>query len=137
MPGDAPLILLVDDDDDFLDINRHILEPNGYRVTCANDPQTAWQRLTDETPALVITDLMMSSLDSGFSFARQIKQDPRFRNLPVIIATAVSSQAGLDFTPRTPDDLAAMNADAYFSKPVNPKQLLESVAKLIARSAAP
>lgn len=129
----APLILLVDDDTDFLEINRQILEPNGYRVACCADPQAAWQRLADEKPALIITDLMMSNLDSGFSLSKQIKSDPRFADIPIIIATAVTSQVGLDFRPRTPEDLAAMCVDAYFDKPIPPKKLLAKVAELLAR----
>jgi len=52
---------------------------------------------------------------------------------PVIIATAVTSQVGLDFRPRTPADLAAMHVDAYFDKPIPPKQLLEKIGALLAR----
>ena len=132
MADAAPLVLLVDDDIDFLEINRHILEPKGYRIACASDPKQAWDRMIQEKPALVITDLMMNDLDSGFSFSRQIRQDPRFADVPIIIATAVTSQVGLDFRPRTPEDLAAMCVDAYFDKPIPPKALLEKVAELLA-----
>ena len=133
MPEPAPLILLVDDDLDFLEINRHILEPKGYRVVCNTDPQSAWKRLETEKPDLIITDLMMANLDSGFSLARQVKQDPRLANVPIIMATAITSQAGLDFRPRTPEDLAAMSIDAYFDKPIPPQKLLDKVAELLSR----
>jgi CheY-like chemotaxis protein len=134
MTTPAPLILLVDDDEDFLDINRQILESQGHRVVCCNNPRDAWERMGQEKPALVITDLMMQNLDSGFSLSRQIKEDPRFADVPIIIATAVSSQIGLDFRPRTPQDLAAMNVDAYFDKPIPPQALLAKVKELIDRS---
>lgn len=133
MRNPAPLILLIDDDVDFLEINRHILEPKGYRVVCAADPKQAWERMIQEKPDLVITDLMMNNLDSGFSFSRQIKADPCFAAVPVIIATAVTSQVGLDFRPRTSEDLAAMGVEAYFDKPIPPKALLEKIAELLAR----
>jgi CheY-like chemotaxis protein len=137
MSNVGPLVLLVDDDVDFLEINRQILEPNGYRVVCAADPKQAWQRMTEEKPALVITDLMMEDLDAGFSFSSRIKADPRFADVPIIIATAVTSQAGLDFRPRTPADLAAMSVDAYFDKPIPPKALLEKAAELLKISCKP
>jgi CheY-like chemotaxis protein len=127
----APLILLVDDDADFLEINRHILEARGYRVVCAEDPDAALAALQRARPRLIVTDLMMKSLDSGFSFARQVKDDPRYADLPVIIVTAASSACGFDFKPRTPDDLAAMRVDAYFDKPVPPAAFLQKVAELI------
>jgi CheY-like chemotaxis protein len=130
----APLILLVDDDSDFIDINRHILEAAGYRVTACYDPKQALERLAAEKPALVISDLMMSSLDSGFSLSREIKQDQRFAGIPIIIATAVTSTIGLDFRPKSPADLAAMHVDAYFDKPIPPKALLAKVAELLKRT---
>lgn len=129
----TPLILLVDDDADFLEINRHILEPAGYRVVCQTDPKQAWEHIVREKPDLIISDLMMSSLDSGFSLARRVRQDPRFEHIPIIIATAVSSQMGADFRPRTPQDLITMNVDAYFDKPVPPRKLLDAVRELLSR----
>ena len=74
---------------------------------------------------------MMSALDSGFTFARALKADPRLAGLPVIIVSAVSSQKGFDFSPRTADDLAAMGADAFFDKPVAPEALLDKVKELL------
>jgi CheY-like chemotaxis protein len=137
MTTDKP-ILLVDDDADFLAITQMVLEKAGYRVRTADNPRAAWDWLTaaaeSERPALVITDLMMSHLDSGFSFARQIKDDPRFASVPIIIATAVSSTMGLSFRPRTDSELMAMRVDAYFDKPVSPKALVAKVAELLGLS---
>jgi CheY-like chemotaxis protein len=100
------LILIVDDDYDFLEINRLILERAGYRVVTAAEPSQALVRMQEEKPDLVITDLMMTSLDSGFFFARTIKEDPRYAGIPVIIATSVSSALGLNFQPRSDQDRA-------------------------------
>jgi CheY-like chemotaxis protein len=128
-----PLILIVDDDYDFLQINRHILEKAGYRVVTAAGPELALARMAEEAPQLVITDLMMTSVDSGFSFSRSVKEDPRFAGVPVIISTSVSSALGLDFRPRSTEDLSAMNVDAYFDKPLDPAALLAKVAELLGR----
>ncbi len=135
MADSAPLILLVDDDVDFLEINRLILEPQGYRVLGCSNPDEAWRQMEREKPSLVITDLMMNNLDAGFSFSRRIKDDPRFHDVPVVIATAVSSEQGFDFRPRTPEELAAMCVDAYFDKPIRPPVLLAKVAELLRRPA--
>jgi CheY-like chemotaxis protein len=128
------LILLVDDDPDFLEINRHILEAQGYRVACAAEPEEALRKMETEKPDLVVSDLMMSQLDSGFSLAQRIKRDPRFGAPPVILVTAVSSQHCLDFRPRTAEDLAAMHADAYFDKPVAAPALVAKVEELLERA---
>lgn len=134
--ANAPLILLVDDDPDFLQVYQAILEPKGYRVATACDAKEAWKQLEAEKPDLVITDLMMDNLDSGFSLASKIKGDNRFKDLPIIIATAITSQTGLSFKPKTPEELAAMSADAFFDKPVPAAQLLAKVAELLAPTKA-
>jgi CheY-like chemotaxis protein len=126
----APSILLVDDDRDFLEMNRGVLEARGYRVRCAADPRAALAAAEAERPDLVVTDLMMDRLDAGFSLARTLKE--RFAGLPVILVTAVSMQRGFDFRPRGGIDLAAMHADAYFDKPVDPAALTARVEELLA-----
>lgn len=124
-------LLLVDDDPDFLKMYKQILEAKGLRVFCCSDPKEALEWMEKEKPNLVITDLMMKTLDSGFSFSRKIKEDPRFSNIPVLIVTAVGSTRGFDFNPRTPGELEAMYADAYFEKPVSPEVFLEKIEELL------
>ena len=79
----------------------------------------------------MITDLMMKSLDSGFSLARKIKSDPGFTDLPVIIVTAVASQRGFDFNPQNREEQEVMGCDAYFDKPVTPDLLIAKVKELL------
>jgi CheY-like chemotaxis protein len=126
------LIVLVDDDRDFLEINRGLLEARGYRVACFQDPEEALYSLKRERPDLVVTDLMMKNLDSGFSLARAIKSERELAGIPVILVTAAASQRGFDFNPRTREELAAMNAEAFFDKPVAPEALLAKVEELLA-----
>ena len=133
---EAALILIVDDDYDFLEINRMILERAGYRVVTAAEPKQALVRMEEEKPDLVITDLMMTTLDSGFLFARTIKEHPRYADVPVIIATSVSSALGLDFRPRTEEDRAQMHVDAYFDKPLDHHQLIATIGELLKPRAA-
>jgi CheY-like chemotaxis protein len=130
--------MIVDDDYDFLEINRMILEKAGYRVVTAAEPRQALAKMEGERPDLVITDLMMTSIDSGFSFSRTVKEEPRYADIPVIIATSVSSALGLDFRPRSAEDMASMHVDAYFDKPLDPVRLLATIGELLAaRGASP
>jgi CheY-like chemotaxis protein len=131
MKSNPYVIMLVDDDADFLEVNRCILESNGYTVICCLDPQEALDRIAQEKPHLVVSDLMMGSLDSGFSLSRKIKADPRFCTIPVIIITAVSSQLGFDFHPRSPQELKEMGADGFLSKPVEPQEFLAKIEELL------
>jgi two-component system chemotaxis sensor kinase CheA len=129
------MIYLVDDDKDFLEMERTILTHGGYRTRCFSGSREALDALGEavgtERPALVVTDLMMKSLDAGFTFARALKADPRFADIPMIIVSAVASQKGFDFRPRTAEDLAAMNAEAFFDKPVSPTAFLARVKELV------
>ena len=131
MITDAPLIVVVDDDFDVLEWCRLILEAVGFRVACFQNSDAAYAAMKKEIPALVITDLMMANLDSGFDFARSVKESPEFSHLPVIIMTAASSRHGFDFEPKSAADLSAMHVDAYFSKPADPQALVAKVRALI------
>jgi CheY-like chemotaxis protein len=130
--SDTPLIFLVDDDGDFLELERRILMGGGYTTVCFSDPLEALSAVTGTgRPDLVVTDLMMMTMDSGFTLARALKSDPRCAGIPVIIISAVGSQKGYDFHPRTADDLSAMSADAFFDKPVAPDVLLAKLRELL------
>ncbi len=132
MSQDQALILIVDDDFDFLELNRFILEGAGYRVVTATNPAEALKRIDAEPPDLIITDLMMTSIDAGFAFAAQVKGDRRTADVPIIISTSVSSALGLDFSPDSDEDLGKMNVDAYFDKPIDAEALVSKVGELLA-----
>ena len=82
-------------------------------------------------PDLIITDLMMDSLDAGFAFSAALKDDPRTAEVPIIISTSVTSALGLDFRPRSAEDMQKMRVDAYFDKPIDGRALLAKVAELL------
>ena len=132
MPTESPLVMIVDDDLDFLELTTQVLEKGGYRTACFSDPRDAFDALAGERPDLILTDLMMESLNTGFSFSRQVKDDARFRDIPIVIITAASSQRGFDFRPTTDEDLAAMRVEAFLEKPVAPKPLLRKLEELLA-----
>lgn len=127
----AAKILVLDDDPDILEVNRIVLQNAGHEVSCFIEAEKALEAMGLKTPDLVITDLMMGGLDSGFSFVRRVRERPEFSRLPIIIITAVGSQRGFDFLPRNEADLAAMQVQAFFAKPVKPKELQAKVAELL------
>ena len=131
MLDEKRIIMLVDDDLDFLEMYKQVLEKRCYRVLCCSDTQEALERMGIERPDIVVTDLMMRTLDSGFSFSRKIKEDPRFAYIPVIIVTAVGSRRGFDFSPHTSEELEAMYADAYFDKPIVPRAFIAKIEELL------
>lgn len=131
MSDSAAKILVLDDDPDILEVNRIVLQNAGYEVACFIEPAKAFEHMLRTPPDLVITDLMMGALDSGFSFVQRIRERPEFARLPVIIITAVGSQRGFDFMPRSEADLEAMQVQAFLAKPVKPRELQAKVAELL------
>ena len=125
-------VLLVDDDDDFLAMGARALRAAGFSVHEAGDREEAFRCLDGLRPDVIVSDLMMGSLDDGFALARDIKHDARFTSVPVLIITSASHTRGFDFRPRSGADLNAMHADAFLEKPVVPSCLVEAVAKLAA-----
>ena len=132
---DAPTkahIWIIDDDSDHREITKHILQSAGFAVTCSHDPDAALAAMSGAVPDLVITDLMMGSLDAGFVLARRMRENARLAHVPLIVLTAVGKYLGLDFKPRSSADLAAMHVDAFMEKPARPEALLATVRRLLA-----
>jgi DNA-binding NarL/FixJ family response regulator len=118
-------LLLVDDEPGLREAVQAYLEDSGFTVVTASNAQIAWQTLEDYSPDLVITDVMMPQVD-GYQFLKQLREDPRFRKLPVVFLTA----RGM-----TKDRIQGYNAgcDAYLSKPFDPDELVSIVKNLLKR----
>ncbi len=122
-------ILVVDDDPDFVEIQRMTLEAAGYEVISASSGREALRLLRDEHPDLMLLDVMMSTVTDGLDVSSQLRQDPLTRYLPIVMVTSIAD------TPYsgevTTED--ATHADAWLSKPVKPKRLLDTVSRLLAQ----
>lgn len=120
-------ILIVEDSEITLYKLKAILVRLGYAVTPFDKPQLAldWLRTSENPPDLVITDVMMPGMD-GYSFVRQIKANPRYAKVPVIMLT---SQTDLK------DKVAGLEAgaDDFLSKTVSPNELELRVKALLSR----
>jgi signal transduction histidine kinase/DNA-binding response OmpR family regulator len=85
--NDSPSILVVEDDPATRDILERTLRKNGYSVRVAANGREALESAQAHTPVLVLLDLMMPEMD-GFEFLRQFRQNPKWRQLPVVVVTA-------------------------------------------------
>ena len=82
-------ILAIDDNQDFLDLLKILLEDSGYRVLLADSAAKAMESMETEPPDAVILDLMMPQRN-GFEFLENLRWDTRFEKLPVIVLTAMT-----------------------------------------------
>jgi len=110
-------VLVVDDDPDFLEQERIMLEGMGFVVVTAERSDEALEVSDREVPDAFVLDLMMERPDSGARLSRQLRRDPRFQCSPIIILTSVADETGFEFSRNPKEVLRWMKADAWFDKP--------------------
>ena len=125
----AGKILVVDDDPDFVEYTRIVLESQGYQVQTAAMTELALKMMREDKPDVVLLDVMMSYVLDGLNVTRQMRDDPELRDVPVIMISAIVSREEAGIFPT--DEYLAV--DAFLTKPVDPADLLKQVAKLIQR----
>lgn len=125
MPGH---LLLVDDEPGLREAVQAYLEDSGFTVDAAANAQAGWEQLEQHLPDLIISDIMMPQVN-GYQFLEKLRQDPRFRELPVIFLTA----RGM-----TKDRIQGYHAgvDAYLPKPFDPDELVAIVENILERRGA-
>jgi DNA-binding response OmpR family regulator len=122
-------ILIIDDDIDFLQQIKFHLQNFGYKVSTADSQKEGEKFLETHKPDLLIVDLMMESEDSGFILAYKSKK--KYPDVPVIIATAVTTETGMVFGVNHPEEKNWIKADLYLEKNLRPDQLEREVKKLL------
>ncbi len=120
-------ILLVDDDADFVEATKLILESKSYDVTVANDGKEGLKKVQTEQPNLIILDVMMPEMD-GYEVCAKLKSDARFKHIPVLLLTAVGE--AISTTKYTKEMGMKIEADDYIPKPVELNELVERVENL-------
>ncbi len=123
-------ILLVDDDIDFVEATKTVLEKELYEVIIASEGNEALQKARDENPDLILLDIIMPVKD-GFTAAEQFKKDPELSQIPVIMLTSFSSRGQATSIPRGRG--FSLEADDYIEKPVTPDELLSKVKQYLKR----
>ena len=116
-------ILIVDDEVQLVEMVKMRLEAAGYPVITAYDGQEALEKAKKEKPDLIILDLMLPKMD-GYKVCGLLKNDNRYANIPIIMFTARAQE----------EDIAlgkSLGAEAYITKPFDPKLLLTKIKELI------
>jgi DNA-binding response OmpR family regulator len=125
----AKRILIIDDDVDFVDLNKAVLESNGFEVETAFSAREGMDKVQFDAPNLILLDLMLEKHDTGFSFAKTIKGDPRYKNIPILMISAVAGETGYDFSQES--DGYWMKTDDFVPKPVEPDVLVQKINALL------
>jgi two-component system alkaline phosphatase synthesis response regulator PhoP len=125
---DKPYILVVDDDPDLLEGISAVLESRPYRVATARDGLQCMKLIRKEKPDLLILDMMMPRMD-GFAVIRELRSDPEFAGLPVIVLTTVIEDAA--YRRYELETGMAMEVQGYLEKPTPPEVLINRVSAIV------
>ncbi|MDB4881420.1 MAG: Signal transduction response regulator [Gemmatimonadetes bacterium] len=117
------VILIADDNDDQRALYVDLLTHAGYRVSEARDGAEAIERARADRPALILMDVTMPGT-SGWNAVRAIRDQLETQAIPIIVITGLAGT-------RDRDASFAAGSDAYLSKPVLPRQLLEEVRRFL------
>jgi CheY-like chemotaxis protein len=116
-------VLIIDDDEALIKTLRPILINAGYSVLTANSGEAGLSVIENQNPDMVLLDVILPGI-KGREVCQAIKENPQTKDMPVVFLTAKDS----------PDDIQAeldVGAEAHITKPVNAKQLLETVGKYL------
>lgn len=119
----VPLILVVDDSLTVRRVTQRFLTREGYRVALAKDGLDALEKLAEETPSVVLSDIEMPRMD-GFDLLRNIRSDSRWEKLPVVMITSRIAQKHRDYA-------VELGANHYLGKPYSEEDLLALVKEYV------
>jgi two-component system, OmpR family, alkaline phosphatase synthesis response regulator PhoP len=123
--GGGKKLLVVEDEQDILQLVKHYLEKEGFRVLTAMSGIEALRKVKEEKPDLIVLDLMLPEMD-GLEVCKRVRSSPETAMLPIIMLTAKAEESdtivGLE-----------LGADDYVTKPFSPKALVARVKALLRR----
>ncbi len=125
MPNER--IVVIEDEPDILEVIRHNLTREGFRVSSAADGEDGYQMVVDQLPDLVLLDLMLPGMD-GLEVCRRLKEDAGTRSVPVVMVTAKGEESDVVLG-------LGLGADDYVPKPFSPRELLARVRAVLRRTA--
>lgn len=119
-------ILLVDDDPDFVNITRTVLQSKDHEVKIAANGQQALAAMRAEKPDVVLLDIMMSYILDGVDVTHEMAADEDLKDIPVIMVTSLASTPDADVFPTDEH----VSVDGWMSKPIKPEELLAEIDRV-------
>jgi CheY-like chemotaxis protein len=122
-------ILIIDDNPDFLFTMETFLKRSGFTTLTAQDGKNGVEIAEKENPDLILLDVMMETLYSGFEVCKRVKTNPRLKNTPVIGISGMADELGVRYEKER--DQEYFSPDAFFDKPVDKKKLLARIKEFL------
>ncbi len=118
-------VMLVDDDPDFVEASKAVLERNGYAVAVAYNGHECLEKVLVEKPDLIVLDVMMATQGEGFNVSRELRNSEQTKHIPQLMVTSINKTVTFRFEP----DETWLPVDVFIDKPLEPQRLLSEVEK--------
>jgi twitching motility two-component system response regulator PilH len=128
----AKRVLVVDDEMDVRTFITTLLDSNGYKAVVAENGEQGWQKFQEKKPDLVTLDVMRPK-ESGIKMYRNIKTDPKFSSVPVLVISGLARKTFLH-SQKVLDQFKGQSVpepEGYIEKPPEPEELLGEIKRII------
>ncbi|MDM8522276.1 response regulator [Desulfococcaceae bacterium HSG8] len=125
-------VVLVDDNSDYRFTMGVFLERNGFEVITAEDGEKGWELIQKEKPDIILLDIMMESLFSGFEVCKRVREDAELKEIPIIGVSGVGDELGI--RPDGQADFPYFSPDDFVEKPVNKEKLLVKIGEVLEKA---
>lgn len=122
-------LMFIDDDPIFLAAQSAFFGARDFDVLTAESTEAALSLLETEAPDMIFIDLMMEHADSGFTLARRIRREARFREVPLVMLSGVAAETGAGFAREKESLRSWSHLDDFIDKPVSAHRLLALVGR--------
>jgi two-component system phosphate regulon response regulator PhoB/two-component system alkaline phosphatase synthesis response regulator PhoP/two-component system response regulator VicR len=128
-------ILIIDDDRDLVESIRIVLESRKYGVRFAYNGKDGFQKIQEKAPDLIILDVMMATDTEGFSLAYKLRNNPAYREIPIIMVTGFTKKMA-EAGPEKFQHIMGENwpVTQFLEKPIDPEELLSVIEGVLEES---
>ena len=120
-------ILVVDDDPDFVEFTRIVLEREGHTIVSAAGGGEALDKIVEDTPDLIVLDVIMDTVLDGLSVSQELGEHEEYKQIPIVMITSI---ANTDYAELFPTD-EYVHLNTFLTKPVAPERLVKEVNQLL------
>jgi DNA-binding response OmpR family regulator len=125
-------VVMIDDNKDLLFTMETFLQRNGFEVHTAEDGQTGLDLIKKECPDVILLDIMMETLFSGFEVCKQVRADKQLMDTPIIGISAMGDELDLNYS-QWPD-YEYFRPDTFMEKPIDKQRLLQLIPEVIQKA---
>lgn len=120
-------ILVVDDDPDFCEVTRIVLESVGYEIATAANVKLAMKQIETFWPDLILLDIVLSAQNEGLEFGRKLHHDPILRHVPIVFITSMIDSSQRESVEMESNHFVA----AWLTKPIAPQLLVKTIGDVL------